>query len=184
MSISTKKHTLALKLFLSLYLLTQLFTLMHWPYVKIIAISSAAIIMVFYPLRYAAKPNKIMLDHVKMAWFIAYAVQIFFQLQNHYPLEVFKTILFIYWFLNEGFFYFKFNLKFFGGKEKELNILDDFEEQKPNNYKAKIVDAILILGAILVLVSALFQIMHWPFAMETRLVAFPTLIVALWFKEF
>ncbi|MGB1019037.1 MAG: hypothetical protein ACPGVH_08195, partial [Chitinophagales bacterium] len=73
-----KKHTWALKLFVSLYLLSRLFSTIHWHEATLLILLSATILIVFYPLRYAAKSNKTLLDHIKMAWVITYCIKIFF----------------------------------------------------------------------------------------------------------
>ena len=184
MSKAEKKHTWALKLFISIYLMSKLFTIMHWPFVPHLSMLSALVLVIFYPLRYLAKPNKVMLDHVKMAWILTYAVQALFQLQHYMPLSVFQTILFLFWFLNEGFFYFDINLRPNKNVEKELDILDDFSEDENPNRSPIWVDAILLLSGILVLASALFNVMHWPFSSEMMIIGYTMFAIIIWFKKF
>lgn len=184
MNNSVKKHTWALKLFLSIYLLSQIFTLLHLPYVQVLTILSALVLVAFYPFRYAAKPNKAMLDHVKMAWVLSYAVQTVFQLEHYMPLTVFQTILFLFWFLNEGFFYFDFNFSFRKTKEQEQNILDDFEEEKFPKRSAVAVDVLLVLCALLFIVSVVFNFLHLPGVNIMLLIAYAVFAVLLWFKKF
>lgn len=178
----SKKHTWALQLFLSLYLIRQLFNVMDYPYAKFISIAAATIIIVFYPLRYVAKPNKIMLDHVKMAWIFAYSIQVLFSLLNYYPLTVFRIILFFYWFFREGYIYI---YKLFKTSEsKEKNLLDDFEEETRVISNDKIIDGILVFGGFLIFCTKMFDIINPPFSTLLFLVGYPIAIIAIWFKDF
>lgn len=181
---TSKKHTWAIKLFINLYLIAALFSLFALPFASHLTVISAVILVIFYPLRYAAKTGKVMLDHVKMAWVLAYSIQVLFQLQNYYPLSVFQVILFIFWFLNEGFFYFDIDLRFKKTKEKERNILDDFEEENIGNNNSLIIDFLLLFAAFSVAISFLFQALQWPFAKEVMLFSFSFFAIIIWFKKF
>lgn len=179
-----KKYTWALKLFISVFLLSKLFTLLHWPYAEYLSLFSAVILIVFYPFRYLAKQNKVLLDHIKMALVIAYCVEIFFQLDDYIGLSFLQTILFFYWFVNEGFFYFDFNFSFKKNKTREQNILDDFEENDIQKNQSALVDILLISSGVVIMLSALFSGMHWPFATEMMLIGYASFAAVIWFKEF
>ena len=184
MNEAAKKHTWALKLFISIYLMAKLFAFMHWPFVPHLNMLSALVLVVFYPLRYLAKPNKVMLDHVKMAWVLTYAVQTLFQFQNYFPLTLFQTILFLFWFLNEGFFYFDINLRPNKNVEKEQDILDDFSEDEKVKNKSFVVDLLLVLCVVLIIAAAAFKLMHWPYATYMMMTGYTMFAIVIWFKKF
>ena len=178
-----KKYTWALKLFISWFLLGSLFLVMHWPFADQVLYAAAAVLAVFYPLRYLAKKNKQLLDHVKLLLAFSVSINIFFRNEHIIP-HLIAVIFFSFWFFNEGLFYFKFKLQFWKNHQTESHILDENELSVPNKEYYRVADVFLAVNAWLCAIGFIFKIMHWPFASGIISFSLVALIITIWFKKF
>lgn len=145
------KKTLILPLRLALVILIigALFKVMYWPYSKELMFFGSISIGVMYLIRFLNKKPKLKLDYVKLAlvmvWTLSYFIKVFHLYNIPYVIEICLTILFIWWFSEEGYSYFK-NRKF---KKRGL---------------VKVSYYILVaIASVGILFGILFKIQHWPY---------------------
>ncbi|WP_299121296.1 hypothetical protein [uncultured Winogradskyella sp.] len=141
--------TLPLRLALVILIIGALFKVMHWPYSKELMFFSGISIGLMYIIRFLNKKSKITLDYVKLGlvtlWVISYLINVFHLYSIPYVIEICLIVLFIWWFAEEGIFYFK-NRKF---KKKGL---------------VKVIYyTLLLIGLTAFLFGLLFKIQHWPY---------------------
>ncbi len=122
---------------------------MHWPYSRELMFLGSIAIGVIYLIRFFNKKPKLRLDYVKLAlviiWVFSYFINVFHLYNIPYVIEVCLIILFIWWYAEEGFTYFK-NRKF---KKKGLVRVMYY--------------ILLVIGLTTFLFGLLFKIQHWPY---------------------
>ncbi len=164
MKTSEKKIlTFPIRLALIVLIIGALFKIMHWPNSKELMLIGALSVAVLYTIRFLNKAHKKTLDYIKLSlillWLHNYFVQSFHLYKIPFLLEICFIILLIWWFAEEGFFYF-LNRKF-----KKRGLL-------------KITYYLLIgLTFFMLLFGILFKIQHWPYG--SLVLLFGTLFLCL-----
>ena len=122
---------------------------MYWPYSKELMFIGCISTGVLYTIRFIYKKSKNTLDYIKLIlvllWLFRYFVQSFHLYKIPFLLEICIIILFLWWFAEEGFFYFK-NKKF----------------KKKGIFKY-VYYLTCWLTALTLFFGILFKIQHWPY---------------------
>ena len=149
-TIQSKTFGLLLRVCISVLLLGALFKIMHWPYASIVMLLSISGILILYPLRFCFITEKSTMDYVKLAlvvlWCLNYLTKVFHLYQLPLFFNIVLLLLFIWWFINEGFS--GLNL----GNIKIKGVLKLFYI------------AIVIFAFGCIVLGAVFKIQHWPYS--------------------
>lgn len=136
---TTKILTLPLRFAIIILIFGALSKVMYWPFsTQLMGIGSCSI-LILYTIRIFYKKDKVSLDFIKLGlvvlWVISYANQVLHLFNLPYYFEIVLLILFVWWFIQEGLFF--------------------FSKRKP---KGNIV--LTILGLFF---GTMFKIQHWPY---------------------
>jgi hypothetical protein len=141
--------TFPLRVALVVFLYGVLFKLMYWPYAQTLMLYSSVVIVILYSIRFLFKTEKDHLDYIKLGlvviWVFNYIVNVFHLFNLPYIFEIILLVLFVWWFINEGFSYFT--------RRK----LMDNSLAKFFYYGLSITSLTLIISGVL------FKIQHWPY---------------------
>ena len=141
--------SLPLRLSIVIVIIGALFKIMHWLGSNYLLLIGLVLIGIFYTLRFLNKKPKLKLDYIKLflvlLWLTNYFIKVFHLYKVPLIIEIVLAIIFIWWFIEDGFFYIK-NRKF---KSKGI---------------VKILYYILVITTIFSLFfGLLFKIQHWPY---------------------
>lgn len=153
-----------LRISIAVLIVGVMFKIMHWPFGAWIIVFGFSLIAVLYPFRFMNKKSKVLLDYARLLFVICWAVYgIFAALHLPYKIifDVLRSISFVFWIIMEGINYFS---KVKEKKSGTINIISYI---------------IIAISAALVLVGALFKIMHWPGAGPMLVVGLS--LVVIWF---
>jgi len=143
----TKRLTVSLRVAIAVLVLGIVFKLQHWPMAMVLVIIGAMAIVLLYPFRYAAKPRKAFLDHVKLGLAITWPSSMVLQLM-HWPyanvLGLLASAFGLVWITQAG-------------------IAEFWTDEQRRTPTAGSV-ALFTAGLALVIAGTLFRIQHWPFA--------------------
>lgn len=179
-----KKYVWALRAFFSLFFLSALMQIMHWPFVDEIRMIASLIIVVFYPLRFAKKTSKNWLDYIKLLLAISFIFNLL-SLKSFENIQLFiQSTLFMIWFFNEGFFYFSYQTIFHKKERSSQDILDVEDRDIQKSTFLPLVDTAFILCIAISVAGALFRIMHWPYSAYLLIIGMSGLSLLIWFKRF
>lgn len=145
----TNLLTFPLRLSIIIVIFGALFKVMHWPYATHLMLIGTVSLGLLYSVRFINKKHKSKLDYVKLfmilLWVFQYLVSAFHIVYIPYIFKILLLILFVYWFIVEGIYYFK-NRKF-----------------KKNKF-LKIVYYLLVGCTVFTLFfGIIFKIQHWPY---------------------
>lgn len=111
----TNLLTFPLRLSIIIVIFGALFKVMHWPYATHLMLIGTVSLGLLYSVRFINKKHKSKLDYVKLfmilLWVFQYLVSAFHIVYIPYIFKILLLILFVYWFIVEGIYYFK-NRKF------------------------------------------------------------------------
>ncbi len=142
-----KRLTVPLRMAIAVLVLGMVFKVQHWPLAMVLVITGAAAIVLLYPFRYAAKPEKGFLDHVKLGLAITWPSSMVMQLM-HWPyadvLGLLASAFGLVWITQAG-------------------IAEFWTDEQRRTPSAGSV-ALFTTGLVLVVVGTVFRIQHWPFA--------------------
>ena len=144
-----KALTFPIRLSLIVLIFGALFKIMHWPYANILMFIGSVLIGLFYAIRFIKKKSKESLDYVKfvmvLLWIINYLNSAFHVFNMPYILEILLLMLFIYWFIVEGIYYFK-NRKY-----------------KKNVFLKAFYFLLISMTIFALFFGIIFKIQHWPY---------------------
>lgn len=158
-----KFFKLTLLALVTLFLIGLLFKIEHWPFANLIIISSFCGLILFYPLRFAAKSQKKFIDYVKLVFILFWSVSGIFTILHLPYAIIFHSISsasFIIWFFMEGFSYFT-------------------GDENSKNSSA----VILQIAFVTVVIGVIFKIQHWPYDTILLCIGLGLLIIG-GFKDF
>ncbi len=142
-----KRLTAPLRVAIAVLVLGIVFKLQHWPMAMVPVIVGAMAIVLLYPFRYAAKPQKAFLDHVKLGLAITWPSSMVLQLM-HWPyadvLGLLASAFGLVWITQAG--------------------VAEFWNDEARRTPGRTSIALFTLGLALVIAGTLFRIQHWPFA--------------------
>ena len=145
--LSPKRLTLPLRVALAAVVAGLLFKVQHWPMTMELVLAGAAAIVLLYPFRYAAKPEKAFLDHVKLGLALLWPASVVF-LQMHWPyakiIGLSASAFGLVWIIRSGI----------------AEFWTDERRSTPSGWSV----ALFALGLVLASVGTVFRIQHWPFA--------------------
>jgi hypothetical protein len=122
---------------------------MHWPYANILMLFGGVLISLLYTIRFIFKKKKVILDHVKLVmillWMISYLNSAYHAFNIPYVFEIVLLILFIYWFIFEGMYYFK------------------YRKYKKNAFFKAFYFLLISMTIFALFFGILFKIQHWPY---------------------
>ncbi|MCT4628724.1 hypothetical protein [Winogradskyella sp.] len=148
-NIQKKILTFPLRIALIILIIGALFKIMHWPYANRLMLIGGVSISILYLIRFLYKKPKNKIDFVKLSlvflWLINYLIDAFHVFNIPYLFEALLVALFIWWFTEEGVFYFK-NRKF-----KRKGIIKMFYY------------LICYLTLLALSLGILIKIQHWPY---------------------
>mgnify|MGYP003624168290 FL=1 len=141
--------TFPLRLSIIILIFGALFKIMHWPYSNILILIGSILVGLLYTFRFIFKRNKESLDYVKLSmillWIFSYLNSAFHAINIPYIFEIALLILFIYWFIFEGIYYFK-NRKY-----------------KKNAFLKAFYFLLISMTIFALFFGILFKIQHWPY---------------------
>lgn len=141
--------TFPLRIAIVILIFGALFKIMHWPYANIFMEIGGVSIGLLYTIRFLFKKEKSNLDYVKLMMILigvlSYFVKVFQLFYVRYIFEIVLLSLFIYWFIAEGFSYFK-NRKY-----------------RMNTFFKNVYYFLIGLAICALFFGILFKIQHWPY---------------------
>lgn len=141
--------TFPLRVSLIVLIFGALFKIMHWPYANILMLIGSSLIALLYSIRFIVKKNKECLDYIKVVmillWIITYINSALHVFNLLYVFELVLLILFIYWFIVEGGYYFK------------------NRNYKKNAFFKAFYFLLISVTIFALFFGILFKIQHWPY---------------------
>ncbi|MCG8576775.1 MAG: hypothetical protein MI810_17985 [Flavobacteriales bacterium] len=136
--------------FAVLYLIAQLFSIMHWPFVGMIILIASTGIAVTGTIWFISKKDFSLLSILQFAFILLWALgtitQIMVGPHDRLPYQAITFGAMISWVVVQS-------LGYMGGSEKNSRTI-----------KQLILDLSFIVGAIFIIIGVVFKIMRWPSA--------------------
>lgn len=132
---------------ISITIIAVLFRLMHWPNSMYLFLIGLGGIFILYPIRFYLKKDKVVLDYIKLIFVELFCFTRFIKIHHLLKidtLEIITDIIGIIWILFEIFNFIN-------------NIKPEYKPILPKfnfNY----------IFALIILLGAIFKLMHWPYA--------------------
>ena len=141
--------TFPLRIAIIILIFGALFKIIHCPYANILMVIGGLSIGLLYSVRFFFKKGKSKLDYIKLTmivlWVFSYLIKSFYFNFYSYIIDILLIVLFIYWFIVEGIYYFK-NRKF-----------------KKNKFLKMIYYLLIGLTIFILFFGITFKIQHWPY---------------------
>ena len=155
-----------IRIALSILIIGSLFKIMHWPFANLVTASMVvafSLILIFYPLRFWKKRNKLLVDYVKLLGVCAWAIRGVFSILHLNYSDILTLLFFGAWVVLEALNYIK------PEQNSKLSVLET------------IANLIFAFGAVFVIIGFAFKILHWPYANLILIIGLCS--AALWFLK-
>lgn len=136
-----------LRLSIPFIILGALFKLMHWPFSGTLITIGFGMIVILYPIRFYLKPQKRLIDYVKLILLISYPINAYlrlFHLPTPYLLPIISFGAFILWIA--------------------LELFDLYSNRKQIDSLKIFPFGILSVINLFLFMGAFYKLMHYPYA--------------------
>ncbi|MCD6065704.1 MAG: hypothetical protein K0S33_530 [Bacteroidetes bacterium] len=160
-----------IRIAIALLLIGALFKIQHWLYGDLLMVTAFVAIAILYVFRFSWKNTKKPVDHVKLVFVVCWSFNGVFTIM-HFPGKLVFQIITLISFLA---ILFMGGINYFGNKDEEGS--DDEKQDRMQNLSRWIKG----LATALILIGAVFKIMHWPYALYFLFAGMTVLVI--WFLK-
>ncbi len=150
-TITTRKLSLQLRVYLAVYIISVLFDLMHWPFYTELTVVSVVGLMLSYSFRFYNKENKDFIDHIKLFFVITWSLNTINGVLYLIKLPPFLSLLpygILIWLLTT----------------RKITYVELFGALRLKKNENKLYTVVFLIAVISIFLGVLFILMHWPYA--------------------